>query len=67
MNDSMSSFREIPDYLKRYTGGHGYAAGCCCDLEGGDPDCEIQPPYETIEEYINRLIGIILDSAPEKG
>jgi hypothetical protein len=37
----MSSFREISDYLKCHTDGHGYAVGCCCDLEGGDPDYKI--------------------------
>ena len=53
---------QIPEHLKRQTAGHGYNAGCECDLEGGDPDCKIQPPYETIREYINRLLRIILNS-----
>lgn len=28
---------------------HGYP-DCDCDLEGGDPDCKIQPPYKTVEQ-----------------
>ena len=28
---------------------HGYP-NCECDLEGGDPDCRIQPPYKTALE-----------------
>lgn len=57
--------RKIPEYLKRRTSGHGYKFGCECDLEGGDPECQIQPPYETVREYIDRLLGIIIDTIPE--
>jgi hypothetical protein len=57
---------EIPKELYRRTAGHGYDAGCECDLEGGDPDCQIQPPYETIGGYIDRLLGIIIELTPEK-
>lgn len=59
------SLREIPKELLRRTDGHGYGFGCECDLEGGDPDCKIQPPYETIGQYIDRLLNIILDLIPE--
>jgi hypothetical protein len=44
-----------PVIPKRQTAGHGYDAECECDLVGGDPDCKIQPPYETVEAYIFRL------------
>lgn len=57
--------REVPDWLKRKTAGHGYDAGCECDLVGGDPDCKIQPPYETVGQYIDRLLSIIVDTMPE--
>jgi hypothetical protein len=57
--------REIPKELQRRTAGHGYGAGCECDLEGGDPDCKIQPPYETVDQYIDRLLSIIIDQMPE--
>lgn len=40
---------------ERKTSGHGYSAGCECDLVGGDPDCKIRPPYETVEDYISKL------------
>ncbi len=45
-----------PEDLRQRTVGHGYEAGCECDLVGGDPDCKIQPPYETNEAYWDRLI-----------
>jgi len=51
---------EVPKELWRRTAGHGYEAGCECDLEGGDPNCKIQPPYETVDEYIDRLLCIII-------
>ena len=46
----------IPEDLKRRTSGHGYHYGCECDMEGGDASCAIQPPYETMDDYISRLI-----------
>jgi hypothetical protein len=52
---------KIPEDLKRHTDGHGYEAGCECDLEGGDPDCITQPPYETVRAYIERLINRIIE------
>lgn len=51
---------QIPEELKRRTRGHGYEAGCECDLEGS-ADCKNQPPYETISEYIDRLLEIIMN------
>src|SRR5664279_1923239 len=50
----------IPEYLKRRTAGHGGVDGCLCDLEGGDPKCTKQPPYETVEQYIQRLLSYII-------
>jgi len=56
---------EIPKHLLRQTEGHGYEengfGGCDCDLEGGDPDCKVQPPYETVDTYVERLIRTIID------
>jgi hypothetical protein len=53
----------IDKELQRHTQGHGYEYGYEygyeCDLEGGDPYCKIQPPYETVEQYISRLLLII--------
>lgn len=40
--------------------GHGYDAGCECDLEGGDRDCQIQPPFESTNAYCTRLRGRII-------
>ncbi len=54
-NEAMSEL-VIPEDLKRQTKGHGCAFGCECDLIGGDPDCTIQPPYESVSAYIRRLI-----------
>ena len=58
----MSDFYNIYD-LYRHTKGHGYSAGCECDLEGGDKDCTIQPPYETVGDYTIRLRSIIINQA----
>ena len=34
---------------------HGYP-NCDCDLVGGDPDCQIQPTYQSLEQrYISLL------------
>jgi len=32
---------------------HGYP-NCECDLEGGDPDCTIQPPYQTLAARLEK-------------
>jgi hypothetical protein len=56
---------DIPNHLRRQTAGHGYDAGCECDLQGGDPDCKIQPPYETVDAYIKRLLETIIALTPE--
>jgi hypothetical protein len=61
---------KIPEDLKRHTAGHGYEAGCDCDLcdgTGGEPDseCKILPPYETIQAYIERLINRIMELEKE--
>jgi hypothetical protein len=55
----------IPKHLLRQTSGHGYSAGCECDLEGGDPNCKIEPPYETVSGYIERLLKTIISLTPE--
>lgn len=59
---------ETPEDLKRRTSGHGFRYGCECDLQGGDPLCKIQPPYETIEAYVVRLLEhiIVLDQQGER-
>jgi hypothetical protein len=50
----------IPKDLYRQIEGHGYDAGCECDLVEGDPKCTIQPPYETLDVYINRLLTRVM-------
>ena len=57
---------EIPEDLKRRTSGHGFNYGCECDLQGGDPMCKIQPPYETIEAYCVRLLEHIFVLGQER-
>ena len=57
---------QIPEDLKRRTSGHGFSYGCECDLQGGDPVCQIQPPYETIEAYVIRLIEYIIKIGRER-
>jgi hypothetical protein len=52
----------IPADLLRQTAGHGYEAGCECDLEGGDSDCKIQLPYETVGAYIKRLLKRVIEA-----
>ena len=56
----MSDLYNIYD-LYRHTKGHGYSAGCECDLEGGDSKCMIQPPYESLGDYIVRLRSVIVN------
>lgn len=48
-----------PDDLLPQRAGHGDGAGCECDLEGGDPDCKVLPPYESTVDYCQRLRTLV--------
>ena len=37
---------------------HGYP-NCDCDLEGGDPNCKIEPPYKTLAQRYEEALAII--------
>ena len=56
---------EIPEDLLPIRKGHGYDAGCECDL-GFDPDCKIQPQYERTYEYVERLIHLVRTAREER-
>lgn len=47
--------KAVPEDLWPHRAGHGYEAGCECDLEGGDEECKVQPPYEQTGDYCERL------------
>lgn len=47
--DWQSAQARIPDDRQ-----HGYP-NCECDLVCGDPECDIQPPFETTQQYIARV------------